>query len=249
MDEYEQMTRNRFGELADRARQSGIYTYTGFHSLRTAGLAYDIAPEREVSLWGGARECERVVVRFGDPQELGYEEDFPIRILCVKPKQEKFADDLSHRDFLGAVLNLGIERDVIGDILVDRNSAYVLCLEGMADFICENLERVRHTSVTCSLAEQVPPDALPKLCEEHVTVSSPRLDAVLAKVYHLSRGEAKARFEEDKVLVNGRICRSPETMLKEACGITVRGLGRLEYRGEERATKKGKTGITVWRYV
>ncbi len=249
MNEHEQKTKKRFQELADRARQSGVYTYTSFHSSETAGLAYDAADESEITMWGGTENSDRVVIRFGDPEKLFYEEDFPIRILCVRPKQEKYADKLTHRDFLGAILNLGIERDVVGDILVENSSAYFFVLEEMADYIRSNLERVRHTAVVCNTVDEVPPDCLPKLCEETVTVSSPRLDAIIAKVYHLSRGEAKALFDAEKIILNGKVCRNPETILKGDCRVSARGYGKLEYRGEEHTTKKGKTGITIWRYV
>ncbi|MCR4585711.1 MAG: hypothetical protein K5686_08300 [Lachnospiraceae bacterium] len=249
MNEHELKNIKRFTELAERARQSGVYTYSDFHSPETAALAYEAAREGEITMWGGTEGCERVVVRFGDPKELAYEEEFPIRILYVTPRQEKFADRLSHRDFLGAILNLGIERYVTGDIIVSGNSAYFFVLEDMADYICSGLERIKHTAVKCSVSEEVPRDCLPKLCEENVTVSSPRLDAILAKVYHLSRGEAKRLFEAEKITVNGRLCRNPETVLKENSKISTRGYGKLEYRGQEHTTKKGKTSITIWRYV
>jgi RNA-binding protein YlmH len=249
MNEHDEKNIKRFRELADRARQSSMYTYSSFHSAETAALVYEVAEENEITMWGGTENAERVVVRFGKPEEIGYEETFPIRILYVRPKQEKFADHLTHRDFLGAILNLGIERDVIGDILVTDRSAYFFVLEDMAEYICSGLERIKHTAVRCNIVEEVPPDCLPKLCEENVTVSSPRLDAILAKVYHLSRGEAKKFFDAEKITVNGRLCKNPEAILKESSKISVRGYGKLEYRGEEHTTKKGKTGITIWRYV
>ncbi|MBP8969142.1 MAG: hypothetical protein KBG42_07665 [Lachnospiraceae bacterium] len=127
MNEHDRNNIKRFMELAERARQSGIYTYSSFHSARTASLAYEVADEHEVRMWGGTQDCERVVTRFGDTQEIAYDEPFPIRILYVRPKQEKFADKLTHRDYLGAILNLGIERDVIGDIIVADQAAYFFC--------------------------------------------------------------------------------------------------------------------------
>ena len=249
MNEHEQKNINRYSELAERARRSGVYTYTTFHSPEGAQLAYQAAADAEIKMWGGADNCERVVIRFGDPEELFYEEPFPIRILCAEPKQVKYAETLTHRDFLGAILNLGIERDVVGDIFVRDSTAYFFVLEEMADFICTGLNRVRHTAMRCKPADTVPEDMLPKLKEESVTVSSPRLDAILAKVYHLSRGEAKALFDAEKVTVNGRLCKNPETVLKEGSKISARGYGKLEYRGEEYATKKGRTAITIWRYI
>ena len=83
MNEHDQKNRKRYEELANRARQSSIYTYSSFHSPETAGLAYEAAEEREITMWGGAENTERVVVRFGDPKEIGYEEDFPIHILST----------------------------------------------------------------------------------------------------------------------------------------------------------------------
>lgn len=249
MNEHQQQNLKRYTELADRARQSGIYTYSSFHSRETAGLAYDVASESELKIWGGTENSERVVVRFGDPEEISYEEDFPIRILHIEPKQAKYSEALTHRDFLGAILNLGIERDVVGDILVKDNSAYCFVLEKLADVFCSDLDRVKHTAVSCKIVDEVPGDVLPKLKEENITVTSPRLDAILAKVYHLSRTDAKELFDMEKVILNGRICRNPETNLKENSKVSVRGYGKLEYHGEERTTKKGKTGITIWRYI
>ena len=249
MDEHAEKNLKRFEELAERAQRSCVYTYSSFHSAETASLAYRVAGENEVTMWGGTDNSERLVVRFGNPKELGYEEDFPIRIVCVKPKQEKFAGDMTHRDFLGAVLNLGIERDVIGDILISEHTAYLFVLEELADFVCLELERVRRTAVKCEPVKEIPAGLLPKLAEETVTVASPRLDAVLAKLYHLSRGDAKSLFEAEKVTVNGKVCTNPETVLKPDSQVSIRGFGRFEYRGEEHATRKGKTGITIWRYV
>jgi RNA-binding protein YlmH len=249
MDEHAEKNLKRFEELAERARRSCVYTYSSFHFTETASLAYRVASENEVTMWGGTDNSERVVVRFGDPKELGYEEDFPIRIVCVKPKQEKFAGDMTHRDFLGAVLNLGIERDVVGDILISEHTAYLFVLEELTDFVCLELERVRRTAVKCESVKEIPAGLLPKLAEETVTVASPRLDAVLAKLYHLSRGDAKSLFEAEKVTVNGRICTNPETVLKPNSKVSIRGFGKFEYRGEEHATRQGKTGITIWRYV
>ena len=239
----------RCEELAERADRSTTFAYTSFHSMQTAMLAYKAASEEKIKLWGGADGCERVIVRFGDTQEIMSDEGFPISVVFVRPTQLKFAEKLTHRDYLGAILNLGIERDVIGDIFVREDGAYVFALSEMADYIAANLERVKHTSVKCSIVDEVPEDCLPKLKEEAVTVSSPRLDAVIAKVWHLSRGDAKALFDAENVSINGRICKNPETEPGDNSSISVRGYGRFEYAGEECETRKGKVRVTVRRYM
>ena len=247
-NEHEQQNIRRFRELAERAAKTGSYTYTSFHSREGAALAFRVASEREIKLWGGAECCERVVIRFGDPEEIGYEEPFPIRLMYAGATQPKFSEELGHRDFLGAIMNLGIERDVTGDIFVCEGGAYFFIMEEMADYVRANLERVRHTSVRCREAEEVPEDCLPRLIEETVTVSSIRLDAILARLCHLSRSEAKALFDSEKVSLNGRICSNPDTVPPDDSRLSVRGYGRFQYLGEARATKKGKLAVTVQRY-
>lgn len=78
---------------------------------------------------------------------------YPIKCLKAEPLAAKFSEDLTHRDFLGAVLNLGIERAVIGDILVQKHTAWIFCHEKIADYIIENLTRVRHTTMKLSMVD------------------------------------------------------------------------------------------------
>ena len=75
-------------------------------------------------LFGGSEEAERMVVRFGDPEDMGYEEAFPITLLKIEPLLQKYADALGHRDFLGALMNLGIERSTLGDIFIKDNCGF-----------------------------------------------------------------------------------------------------------------------------
>ena len=81
----------------------------------------------------GTEGCERQMLRFGSEETLGYEEAFPISCVVIRPSAPKFAEELTHRDFLGALMNLGIERDVLGDIIVRDAVGYVFCEDAMAD--------------------------------------------------------------------------------------------------------------------
>ena len=247
MTENEQ-TLKRFKELSIRAERSGSFVYTSFHSPSGAALAYQVAAETQIKLFGGIEGCERVVVRFGDPEQMGYEEDFPIAILNIKAKQEKFAEELGHRDYLGAIMNLGLERDVLGDIIVVDKTAYVFVLEEMADYIAANLEKVRHTPVKCLRCSTVP-DVLRREPEVVVvTMNSLRLDSIIARIWHLSRGDSKDLFVTDKVFRNGRTCTSPEVSPQEGDTITVRGFGRFDFVQINGETKKGKLSVAVKKY-
>ena len=119
----EQQLKNRIKDLADKSFRQNVYTFTGFLGLSEQDLFWKMIQKGELSyaahkLFGGYEEAERVIVRFGAEDDLGYEEDFPIVCVHIKPLIVKFADALSHRDFLGALMNLGIERSTLGDIRV-----------------------------------------------------------------------------------------------------------------------------------
>ncbi len=118
-----QQLKNRIRELADKSYNQNQYTFTGFLGLAEQDALWQV--EREVkfagiTLYGGREEAERKLLRFGSEAELGYEQHFPICCIRIRPLSAKFADKLSHRDYLGALMNLGIERSTIGDILPGR---------------------------------------------------------------------------------------------------------------------------------
>lgn len=249
--EEEELLKKRLRELAQKSYRNNQYTFTGFLSPADMACFYEL--ERELSfvphrVWGGSGLCERVMVRFGGEQELGYEEEFPIACIQVSPLAAKFADELSHRDFLGALMNLGIERSTLGDILLVENVGYVFALESMADFIMENLGKVRHTSVMCRRAERVPDFADTDSQELKIQVASGRIDAVLSKVYKLSRSGALELLRQRKVLLNGRLCESGSTLLAGGDRVSVRGYGRFDYLGEQGVSRKGKTNAIVRYY-
>ncbi len=252
MNQEDELLKKRFLELAKRSYQNNMYTFTGFLNVNEQALFYEI--EREVSyagykLWGGTQSSERKVLRFGSEESLGYEEEFPIRCVVVKPLMKKFADDLSHRDFLGSLMNLGIERSVIGDIFVKDKGAYILCEENMAEYIAKNLSRVKHTSMLCAVSEEMPQEILPDLQEIELIVSSDRADAVIAKSYSLSRSQSLELFRGKRIFVNGRQYENNSGILKPEDVVSVRGFGKFIFQGICQETKKGRYKIRISKYI
>ena len=101
MTEDFSLLKKRFIELGRRSEQ-GYFTFTDFLGLAEQSCFNEIKGELKgisYTAFGGAEGAERVMIRFGSPEELGYEEDFPIVTLKIAPKSEKFADKLTHRDF------------------------------------------------------------------------------------------------------------------------------------------------------
>lgn len=243
MDKEILQLQNRFRDLAEKSYMQNVYTFSGFLSLAEQDAFLQIARELGSVSWqlfGGNEDCERKMLMFGCMEDLGYEESYPIVCIHICPLLKKFADDFSHRDFLGALMNLGIERSTLGDIFIKDKEAYLFCQDSMADFICEKLDKVKHTNVRCKRVE--PGEELPVREPEpvEITVSSERADSIIAKIYHLSREKSQQQFAEKKVYIDGKLTENLSRTLKPDELVTVRGFGRFRYQGLKYETKKGK---------
>lgn len=249
--EEEQRLQKRFCELAEKAYRQNVYCFTNFLGLGEQTLFHQASVSFghvKTTLFGGHPDCERVMVRFGNPAEMGYEEDFPIACLRIGAAAPKFAEKLTHRDYLGALVNLGLERDTLGDILVGETEAYLFCLNSISPFICDQLERVRHTVVTCRQVEGVPETALPVLAEKDINVASERLDVLAAAVFHLSRSQCLELFRAGKIFVGGRLCENNSRQPAPGDVISVRGYGRFIYKGVCAETRKGRLMARIQLY-
>lgn len=250
MEKEDILLQKRVTELAKRSFSQNIFTFTGFLSLSEQDLVYRLETELRyagMTVFGGSESCDRKMVRFGSPEELGYEEAFPIACIAMEPLIEKFGENLSHRDYLGALMNLGIERETLGDIFIKGKIGYLFCLDRMADYIVEQLEQVRHTHIRCRRVEGA--DYIQKEIEEQILqAASERIDAVIAKLYHVSRTQSLEYFRGKKVYVNGRLCENNSYLLKENEEVSVRGYGKFLYQGVQSQTKKGKSVIKVGIY-
>ena len=174
-------------------------------------------------------------------------ENAPFSILEIRGKQKKFAEKLSHRDVLGAVMNLGISREQVGDILFQESASYLFLLRKMKDYVAENLSTIRPTAVQCKeVAEMEGMER--REVEERIFVPSERLDAIVSAVFHLSRGNAQEYFQKELVYRDG-ITVKGSSSLKGGEKISVRGLGKFRYIGVEKNTKKGRIVAVILRYI
>ena len=239
---------NRLRELADKSFRQNLFTFTGFLGLSEQEIFCCLENELRYAgftLFGGRNEAERRLIRFGNAGDLGYEEAFPVVCIHIRPVFPKFADSLSHRDFLGALMNLGIERSTLGDILVGEGEAYLFCLDSIAQYICGSLEQIKHTRVKCGITADFAEIPVKEPEKQRVQVNSLRVDALIAKVYNKSRGDCLELFREGKVFVDGRLCENNSRALKGGETVNARGYGKFICMGEARATKKGKLDVEV----
>ena len=143
--------KRRILDLANRCYQQNIYTFSGFLNAAEVSDVYTMERELDFVPWklfGGTEGCERQMLRFGSEETIS--------CVVIRPSAPKFAEDLSHRDFLGALMNLGIERDVLGDIIVRDAAGYVFCEDTMAAYLAEHITQVRHTSMTTEITKECP---------------------------------------------------------------------------------------------
>ncbi|MGN1314475.1 MAG: RNA-binding protein [Lachnospiraceae bacterium] len=251
MDKEDLLLQKRIQELAERSYGQGVYTFTDFLSLPQLDLCLSMENQLRyagMTLFGGTAECDRKIIRFGNAEGLGYEEPFPIACLAIEPLAEKFAIELTHRDYLGALMNLGIQRENLGDIFVQGKKAWLFCLERIAPFIRKELTQVGRNPVKISQVE-VPKQLLHREKKEvNILASSARLDGIIAKQYHFSRSQSLELFRSKKIYVNGRLCESSSYPLKEGDTVSIRGFGKFQFEGIAYETKKGKFSYRIGVY-
>ena len=251
MTREEQQLEKHFRDLARTAYQRGIAVFSDFLNLNELNIFQSLRGEfsyLEMETFGGYELAERQIAVFR-PEAPVFYADYPVKCLKITPLNAKFAEDLNHRDYLGAVLNLGIDRACLGDILVEEDAAYLFCLERMADFIRDNLIRIRHTSVYVEQVEAENFHYEPKYKEVSGTVASVRLDKLLALAFNASRSSLAGLIEGGKVFVNGKLVTSNGYEPKEGDLISVRGMGRFRFRETGGQSKKGREYVILWRYI
>lgn len=238
------MIEKRFNELYDRAFDRKCREFSDFLNLEEQSVLKEMY--LPCTTYGGYGSAERVAAGFGEDVT---NDDFPISCLKISPVSQKFADALTHRDFLGALMNLGIKREMLGDIVVENNCGYLFCLEQIKDYILKNLTKVKHTSVSVTPAESLPEDFGSSFEEKELVVSSRRADVLVSAVYKLSRKETSKLFDTDKVFVNSRKIQSTSYNVKENDIVSVRGFGRFVFVSELHKTKKDRLVVSVQKFV
>ncbi len=247
--------KKRLTELSEKAYRENRYVFTDFLNVAQLSEYYEMDGKFSVaaSAYGGADGCERCVVGFGSEEEFGYTEPFPITILKIYPAMAKYAEELTHRDYLGSLVGLGIEREKIGDIIIRKNrkdkAVYVFVIDNIADYVMENLGYVKHTNVRVEKCDVVPEDIRPQLEEKSIIVSSNRIDAIISKLYNMSREQSIKCFSENKVFLNGICMTSNARPLKEGDMVSVRGKGKFIFDGEGGSTRKDRLYVKVREYV
>ena len=212
-------------------------------------------------LYGGYEEAERrMPVFMPDYTEvtdeatlidyfLEYPEQCPLKVLDIAvPPAEKTVP--GHRDYLGALMALGIRRTKIGDIIVGPRGAQIVVAEDMAEYLKDSLTSVGRAAVNVTVTDITglkPYDVRKE--EREYSVSSPRLDNVVSAVFSVSRKNAQEAVSRGLVFIDGIQTVKPDQQLKEGQKLVLRGKGKAIYLGAAGTSRKGKTYIRVVKYI
>ena len=199
------------------------------------------------TLFGGYEGAERQILGvFPDWQETDFSA-YPIDLIKFTPKYEI---NLSHRQYLGTILSLGIERDKVGDILAEQDFACVFLSSDISEFVAENIKKVGSCGVFAEFAD-IKTAVLPQKKFEiiSVIVASMRLDAVISGILNKSRNDAKDIIMSGRVSVNHFETEKTDFVVKEGDLLSVRGFGRAEICEIGNKTRSDKIHISYKKYI
>lgn len=239
----------RFEDLSNQADRKGIVLFSDFLNMNEINLLHQCKDVLSTSytMYGGYECAERQMVAF-QPDALYYNWEFPISCIKYRPVNERFSQALTHRDVLGALMHLGIERSLIGDIVFQDKDILVFCHEKIAPYLLQELFQIKHTQV---IGQSFMPRELSVVpCFENAqgNISSNRLDAFVSHVCKLSRAKATEFILGENVFVDGKMISNYSAKLSVGNIISLRGYGKIKLTEIGGLTKKGRIWISYQWY-
>ena len=246
MDKEDQFLCSHIEDQFRRSEARNIPTQTGFLDLRQQSLAANFCKSIGAlpQFLGGYEDAERRVCAFLPDYLDSASFD---GIACVRVQTAAaLPKPLTHRDYLGSLMGLGLKRETVGDILVREDGADILVLSEMQSFLLTHFDaaaRARFTAQPIALTDVIVPDVLTSL--ERDTVPSLRLDCVLSSAFHLSRGNAGEYIDAGKVFVSGCQILKRDAKVNEGDKLVIRGKGKAVLKSVGGLSKKDRIFIEI----
>ena len=239
----------RLTDLAEQIIKTKKVRLSGFLSPFEMEIAEAVAANYDgikVSFDGGYVGAERQRAILAHIDFVG---NISTEIIVVRAVWNANFAQLYHRDILGSLMGLGIDRSLVGDLLVSAGSVKILADKKIAEYILNNLQQIGGTKVNCTLDDigEIAP-RVERSKDISATVASLRIDSVAAAGFGISRSRAASDIEADKLKLNWQQVKNAAQAVKEGDIISLRGRGRLEISEVRGQTKKGRIGISLTRY-
>lgn len=253
------MTKDKLikAKIEDRILQcrDGYYvTSTGFldsHEQSVAGSLAKHAAGVRTLLYGGYEDAERrMLVCMPADIPMRAEDAVEGLIQVLRVSRPAGSRELTHRDYLGSILGLGIERRLVGDILVRDDGADIFIVPEIGNFLLQEYIQAGRCSVRTELAD-VADAVIPELRTEMIsdTVSSVRLDSVVASAFRISRSKAADAVRKGMVSVDHAECLKPDAGVNEGSAIVLKGKGKAVLAETGGESRKGRIRIKIKKYI
>lgn len=250
-------------KIEDKARQcseNSMITNSDFLDMHQKSVVASLRlpyPDVRMVFYGGFDGAERTVAVFL-PDYIEDElsdhfsavpEDDPLTV--IELTKDKFSPALSHRDYLGALMGLGIRREMTGDIIVSENGCRMAVLSKMAPFILDNLGKAGRGTLKGRIlaASEAREGTKATGIPESFTVSSMRLDSVVKNAFSVSRGDAAEAIEGGVVFVNDIECTKPDRKIVSGDKIVFRRKGRIIVGDCSGISKKGRVIVNIIKFI
>lgn len=233
----------------DQSIEYGKFTSSSFLDMHQRNLAESVCRRRtglSYTFYGGYQDAERTVAVF-PPEHARLEDHNPLALLRITHNGYK---ELSHRDYLGSLIGLGIKREMIGDILVRKDGADIIVLKNIVEFLSINYEKAGKVNLRLEImpvGSLIIPDARFEIKRD--TVASLRLDSVVASAFSMSRSLAAEAINDGNVFINSQLCEKTDRLVKEGDKLTLRGKGKAILETVGTVTRKDRIVIVIKRYL
>ena len=251
---HDELIVSRIEDRIDQCRDGYYVTSTGLldsHEQALAVMASRNAAGVRAVLYGGYDNAERrMLVCIPSDIPMTDEEALRDLLTVIRVSKPAISRELSHRDYLGSMLGLGIDRSVTGDILVRDDGADIIVLPEIADFLLSEYREVGRTHVKTSqisVDDLVIPEVHTQIIRD--TVPSARLDSVVSAAFKLARGKAAEAIRAGLVSVDHIECLKPDAKVIEGSSLVLRGKGKAVLREIGGESKKGRIWIVIERYI
>ncbi len=239
---------SRIGDACRICENSSFPKFVGFLRPEETNIAENTAKKLNCNyyFYGGYEDAQRVFFgAFPDWCNEPYE-FFPIIPLSFTYRK---ADSLTHREFLGSFMSLGIVRETVGDILIGEGTAVAFFTKDVAPYVKEQIRKISNVGVeiTEGIFGELP--GRTGFLEITDTLSSPRLDCVVAALAETSRATAVKMIEEKLVTINSVCCEKAVTSVRKSDKISIRSKGKFIIESIDEKTKKGRLKLKAKKYI
>ncbi len=238
--DYKRLTA-RIDDLIAQSKDYNIVTETNFLTFEEQAILKNyVGKKHKFTIWGGYENAEYCKVYFGEINKFN--------IVCLKAKFDSKYNSITHRDILGALMSLSINRNQIGDFFVEDEFIYLYTTENFMMFLIDNFTNIKNITVKFE-ASDIFKSRIVKTQYFEKIISSPRIDNIVSAIMNCSRKEAQEIIRDDRVKINHIVIAEMSKLCNNDCIISIKGKGRFIYKGIIKITKKENILIGIEKFI